>query len=69
LAAPDRIVAEAIALGMVVPDRVNYLSPSDALAREAYGEDGMSARAVSDEGAVAAAPSWSEAKPYLGTAP
>jgi hypothetical protein len=69
LAAPDRIVAEALALGMVEPDRVNYLSPSDALAKEAYGEDGLTPDADSDGGAVAAAPSWSEAKPYLGTAP
>jgi hypothetical protein len=69
LAAPERIVAEAIGMGMVAPDRVNYLSPSDALAKEAYGEDGMTADAISDEGAVAAAPSWSDAKPYLGNAP
>ena len=71
---PERVVAAAEAQGMVTPDDLVYLQPSDATiterAERAGAADGAPASAE-DDGAAArpATGSWSTVKPMLESAP
>jgi cell division protein FtsL len=76
LESPDRVLAAAAELGMVVPDEVVWLTPDEAAAGEAGGEATTGGGEGSDDGEAADTAeendtdtSWTEVKPYLGSTP
>ena len=70
--APERVVAAAEAQGMVAPEDLVYLQPSDAeVVAGAADAPGRGDDPAADDGAAArpATGSWSTVKPMLETAP
>jgi cell division protein FtsL len=70
LESPDRVLAAAAELGMVVPDEVVWLTPDEAAAGQAGGGGGSDdGEAADTAGESDTDTSWTEVKPYLGSTP